>query len=518
MHFTSSRRHEFYSADISNANETFLFVFIRLQVSLYQVYLALKPFGLIIEAYEDFEPDSDYRTANFVIERSNESDKLKPARGFAIDDDMVLVQWQRNKYVKTKRMRVAAISKKPPNSDESTHFHDLNDDCMAELFTYVDVFDLCSLGHVYSRSRELAQKRAESRLESLELKDNNWTPLWKFERMLRMHGATIDNVKVNSTQCSDLLMALISKYCTKLEEYTGRISSNQLAPESIPLVRRVAVLDLYCSGRLDGILSPEGRLQSLAVTAMVDDLPPVRLPELLDIEFRTYKWGNIASVMPFFALNRQMLCLTIHVNMPAFDIEHILRHLRHLRHLQFDPGSSIEQGPTYRQNLVCSNPRAAFSRLTELETLRLFRIDVDMMEDMLQAVIDNDIKLKQLALYHDDESFVYPIDRLCRVKSLEYVWLVNMDVSHLERIAENCLALKRVGFIETRIQLRDVLKFLKRATKVTKAMFDVHSPYIDLNEDILDALTMLQEDRPLNLIVDFVIEDSNQIPVNTYTK
>lgn len=427
-------------------------------LSPYCVYSYCKKFGLIESfAFRERKRHSPTVFASISFIRSPGTDELKPKRLTPIGKGAIALIWKSDDPQKD-CVSNANISMSEASDDI---INTLNDDCLREIFGYLDRFDLCSTGHVCKRFREISTAVAESvHFNSIEHTDENANPLWKWEKYFRMFGTTIRAVDTCSAKLSDIFMVFLSKYCDNIIALDGRIWDKRTMVDLAPLFKSLHKLRLhllYDDGSLHHVFQPNSNLESLDIYARGFKLSPVHLPKLKVLRLRSLiRQHNQSTAIQFFKLNRQIEKLTLS-SKPKINIADLLEHLLDLQELEIES-----------MTLFCKN-FSIFGSFHRLHTLNLKGILNDAIEMILQPIIHNGIQVKRLTLGNKR----HPIEGICKMSSIEYLEIGGVNDAHLARIGANVPNWKEIDLYASNITAKGMLDLVKKSTNLAKASFEM---------------------------------------------
>lgn len=233
-------------------------------MTLYCMYVFCQQFGLI-ESFKipytyHIVPDHAIDIIDITFKRSPRTDQLKPKRSIFLEGHTIILKWDKDDD------KMGHDS----NADESMHDAPLqqssgnivtilmlNDDCLTEIFSYLDRFDLCSTAHVCRRFRTISQKIIKSKpFKSIEITEENDGPLWKWEKYFLMFGDAIQTVNALESESIDIFMVFVLLYCPHITVLNGDVYDKRTLNQLIPLFMRLRELRLPNATTLDGLITP----------------------------------------------------------------------------------------------------------------------------------------------------------------------------------------------------------------------------------------------------------------------
>lgn len=330
---------------------------------------------------------------------------------------------------------------------------------------------------------------------SIEVTKDNEKPLWKWEEYFRKFGSRILTVDISRSECPDIFMVFVSKYCENIIELNGAIHDWRTVNELGPLIERLHKLRIDHAEGLDVLFHSNSNLETIDITADFGSLLPVHLPKLKDFRLRSINWERKSSeTINFFKLNPQIEKLTLDTA-PNFNIGNILEHSLNVHTLKI-----------VAYSLVCYNFRM-FGMFRRLRTLTLKWMDRNVMEKILQPIIDNGIPLTHLTLSNYAD---YPIESIFNIESIEYLKFIGIIDADLGRIGENVTNLKGIKVHFGDITFEGIHNFLTKAEHLTSASFKLDWRN-DFDEVIIDAnvfedIDQLRIDRNIAINIVLIIQ------------
>lgn len=130
----------------------------------------------------------------------------------------------------------------------------LNDDCLMEIFSYVDLRDLQTLAGVCWRFKSICENMY-TRYKSLDLEPYGYMPLREFHLMLHNVGTSLQSLKMSFKPEVEWLV-LLAKYCKSLRSFSFEGYSTRFNVKRIRgIFRNLQRLDLIDCGLSDKCLS-----------------------------------------------------------------------------------------------------------------------------------------------------------------------------------------------------------------------------------------------------------------------
>lgn len=380
----------------------------------------------------------------------------------------------------------------PDSESPQNILNTLNDDCLHEILAKLKWQDLYATADVCHRIRDIAQQVTTKR--TLKIMTKVCKPLWRVERYLRMFGASIRTVHIAvNFDVTNIMLLLLSKYCANVDEITLSYYDGRITNETQSFIQRQRKISILQYARsLDGILRSDSSLESLNLAHAIDSniLPPMHLPRL--VEFRVREFEQIGQ---FLALNQQIEKLTLD-DVRFYDGS--LRHLPNLQELILNTDAKSEMASA-----------SDFGRFSHLHTFEMNTCWWSQICMILRAFIDGGVLLKRLTLLNSIE---YPIDLICKMKSIEYLRMEPVYDEDLVRLTTNCINLNEIDFFDsselTFDGIIDALTRLPRHSCLRKAKLKINMDEIELRngpaeitifEDKIDAIAELRTNRRVDV-------------------
>lgn len=375
-------------------------------------------------------------------------------------------------------------------TDSATTILDLNDDCMREVFEYLDQSNLCAVADVCARFRQNAVQVIRSKFKHLEL--NQYSPMRDYAK-LRNFGAFVSSVHVigcgerkPKTKNLKSIFEYMSLYCTgksiKLKlNYV--VLSAEIALAMRPLLARVHELEFFDCRCEEMILkrlplwSPELHALKFWTCHMPNDKPKMRFdglnqkfPKLQLISLRGAKNVKNSNIGEFLKKNPQLS--EIHVKHCASLTDNIfypiVEYTPNIEKISFLASSWIHRSDSVR----------LFGRLRSLKSL-IFAVDSD---HMFAHMIVREIALAKiplesldLGIYHLYSTPHQGILQLKNLKTLRMRGISDLTAAQLIEICENNKELSDIHLTATDLELTEdiLLKLIRNAKNLRN--FDCHS-------------------------------------------
>lgn len=176
-------------------------------LSQHQIYTAFNEYGSIVS----FGVENCIQRITF--EKSDATDSLKKQRTIRIGNELLIPKWTNDyhfTYLHRINSAIVPDSKSPQNM-----LNVLNDDCLRAIFRKLREFDSCAVGRVCHRFQDVLLSVIPKHIQITEEICN---PLWKLDEYLRTFGECIKTANIITSECSDITVGFLSKYCKNLIE------------------------------------------------------------------------------------------------------------------------------------------------------------------------------------------------------------------------------------------------------------------------------------------------------------
>lgn len=349
------------------------------ELPMYQIYVALKPYGRVAECSADHKA-ADINEIRILIEYSDETEKLKPSHELYIGEETFVLNWINDHDRRAShRFQTSIAPGLVPDQQSPEHIlNALNDDCIREVFLKLDKSDLCKVAYVCKRFQDVLLSALP---KHVEITNENSTPLWQLDSFVRKFGASIKTASITTDQCPDIVIALIAEHCFNLEDLKGSARFNSSKDEVANVFRRLRRLDLHHTGDADFIFQSNAQLESLHIE-QVDHLPPIQFPALRDFAV-SFCGSDESSIPQFFELNHRIEKISLRII--RYELSTVLSYLPNL----------TEFHTTFLD--ADNNDLTTFGQLKRLHTLRIEYVGGDA-RPMFRALVQNGVQLKHLEL------------------------------------------------------------------------------------------------------------------------
>lgn len=295
------------------------------QLTSFDMYTALREFGAIDRVSDDPE------TFTFTMVHTESVKALIPNRVLSV---------QSINFTVTFVCKQAIRRKVQPNS-----IYTLPDDCLREIFKFMDFKDLCHVQMVHRRFYNLAIEIIRKKLRTHEPRYvrkhstdmirtviNTNPPLWHLEKYLRNFGDPIKSIRINNdTHASKIMFGMMARNCRGVERLVCTIFGDTSEWHRSP-----------ASQTLFGSNSHIKRL-TINGNGTNTSLPAWRLPHLRTLIFKNVHIRNDQTTQQFFRSNAHLHELKLHdrTQLPT-DFSLLLRNLRQLRSCELEQESVPE--------------------------------------------------------------------------------------------------------------------------------------------------------------------------------
>lgn len=362
---------------------------------IYEFYKELRRYGAIKDVWGNI---GDF---NFNMIHSDTVNNLKSLKFLSINGISVPIQHEKD---------VSTIKSCQPNV-----FDKLNNDCIYELFDYLNFGDIVELSKISVRLNILASHRLRCRYKDqiptefhtadyTEYHNNDYTCLYAIENDLRQFGDLIKTADVdNYGYSARLQMALITEYCPNVENLVCNVGGSTSSwAEFDPILTKLQMT-----------------LKTLIIVGLTTNisLPRVKLPNLFSLTLQNVRIANDVSTVRFFQLNAQLRVLAFHKNVEI--VNNVLVPITHLHNLK----SFIIHSTMQSVILKCIK---LFNRAEiALEQIGIIGIAYSSMRKGLFNAIGNCKQLKTLTI---DELTVAPI---MRARTINWTKMIQA-ITHFE--------------------------------------------------------------------------------------
>lgn len=415
-----------------------------------------------------------------------------------------------------------------------TVISDLNDDCLLEVFQYLDVIDLCAAADACHRFRQNAQAHfasPKSKNDVLHIVDSDQLilrarnensldrnqvmlkgkydrrPNQKLQRisiLLRNFGISLKSIHVygrklkyvSESNYDEEILGLISRYCTLNELRLNRCSITGGSEFGWQHLKKLSFHNCICSSffvRTLSFRSPELRELHFSYNlehpnrdgkeCEVSNTLYQSFPKLELISFKGRSNVKNIDIDEFLKLNPQLRKIGfVHCqNIDGSIFQSIAKYVPDIEAIQMDRFSKMDNN-----NVKC------VGKLESLTTLKLCSYSVDnaFMQNVLNEIHAGDIPLQQLHVLGSGHRKFRNVDQLINVisklKRLKTLWLLGMPGLQISHIFGLCQQLEELSEInlqrnEVMMSANDLIIITKYAQKLQllqyfedKQVFDAH--------------------------------------------
>lgn len=357
------------------------------------------------------------------------------------------------------RTKFSSLEAAPPHQSPDNIVNCLCDDLLREIFRHIpNTIGLLDIAKVCTRFNSVAFEVFRARTKGVldiakELRCG--TPLSLAEDYFQTFGTMITSIRSNDCYDKSVVFALASENCpnvTKIEWTTFR--------------ERCTYSTLH--------------------------LPPISLPNLIEITTSFDELTDSPSTKTFFQLNPQLEKLWMLNWRLSFGIDTILRYLPNLQLLALSSSTQNHQW----SNVAC------FGKLRSLDTLLFDSFCVEHMKRILGALRDGNVELKRLKVVRTQSYDDYDglTDFLCGYKSIAYLQVNHINDRHLLCMARS---MPLIGFqtFSSRVTINGIRHALEQATHLKKATFYLGIPVGGVDMEDLKTINTLHETRGIELTV-----------------
>lgn len=388
------------------------------QVSLYEVYTALRLYGAIIGL-------ADEHSFTFELVDTQRTHHLKAMHTFRCAGYDIPVYWRRPYDAAATIDRPLAPPPQPteqrpkvPQRQSPMHIlNALNDDCLLESFKYVTAIkDFCAIAQTCVRFNDVIRRSFRSRCHKYTLVFRSAEmPLRVCEQFLRNFGEFIGAVRVLDTTLvsayEDIVIGLIAYHCRAIQ----RLSCRRLQPISLA-IRRYFTFHNRSDVPMADVLAaaPFGQLRVLDYTGprlQTDTVPYLRLPGLTELRLHRQRLVDEAAVGAFFAAHTQLKCLLLEQVVADFHISAILKWLPNLEELTVTQSDWLSNGGDDDDDDI---DYGCAGRLTRMRT---FSGDGECVLPILRAMCRGGVRLQHLSL--QTSHFPACVDSMASIKRLD---------------------------------------------------------------------------------------------------
>lgn len=396
------------------------------------------------------------------------------------------VKFRFEKFTSTIKMDAA-----PPPSGSKTNISDLDDECLREVFEYLDPDHLTAIADVCARFRQNAVATARSKVKKIELDKNS---LKREFSKLRNFGASIEFVEVdgdcywyaNQVNYQKRVIELLTQYCVGeavVLQFSNFDLNDGIVNRMRPLLVRVRQIELFnCQ---------PGKL-------FLENLP-FWAPELRILSYESCKGSN-GEEMRFESLHRKFpkmeaMRFSCADNLKNSDIEEFLKKNPQLKGLgaytcrRIDDGifrSIVKHVPKIEEiwfmakNLSSTNGAKNFRQLHELKSLTIGACGAQYLLSVLQEIVLGNNSLEYLKLVHFNFPYDYQsqqlIEVISKMQKLKELHFTDVKDMTSKRIINMCKPLKELSVVrllgfDLKMTKDDLLAFIQNAEKLQEMWY-----------------------------------------------
>lgn len=391
---------------------------------------------------------------------------------------------------------------------------DLNDDCLREVFEFLDENALSAVADVCVRFRQNAIDMARLKVKHLELKQP--TSVYDYSK-LRNFGAFITSIhmigsahKKPMTKRQKRIAQHVSRYCVgksiKLKLNNVALSS-EVALAMRPLLTNTQLLEFFDCHQEDVILkhlatwSPELReLKYWTCNSEEEKRTSFNglhhhFPKMESISLRGTKGVENRDFVEFLKKNPQLKQVNVsHCNKLTANIYRSMAEFTPtIEQIDFKSGSG-----TNRNNVE------PFGRLQNLKSLTLV-VDGNHAELAIRKIAASNIPLESLDVsrfdaFYNTKVLFDEISKLKKLQTLRLRRVSDLDASHFIRMFEQLEELTDVHLcvIDLTMEARDLLRMVRSATKLQR--FECYNLDVEgritIDAHTFQSLLQIVEERP----------------------
>lgn len=430
--------------------------------------------------------------------------------------------WYQPGY-KQRRMR-------PAHDAPSNILNALNDQCIYEIFKFLEFSDLVNVAEVCVRFNEQAKKTfATSKHKRIILYSGDL----KVNKIMNTFGANmqslwIQSTTLNSTHDNSVLRSILKYRSDKLKEL--RLEYFRIDREISnfgPILSQLETFELLYSTvntNLSQSITDCDKLKLLRFECCPlmhnDSFIARKFSNLKEAHLWTSDF-NIEFIREFIVSNSTIVRLSIN---QFFDNSHVINligeHMTHLQELEYvDNTIDWTPAPVDIQDVNrFRNELLGIGRLLHLKTLKLV-LNQSPVGPLLAALVENNISIKHLKMGRVliDDAAIKSLMQMKELKILEFIDVRDtLTRYHLIDMVKFLLNLQELHLINTSdiIDINVIKTILKHATHLSllKLKF-CGNLSIDIN-DFSEILLIIEQRVMTRVIIEIEIEQNERININ----
>lgn len=486
------------------------------QVSLYEVYIALRKFGPVIQC-------TGRRKYYFELTETEQTEWLHRQTILKCGaKDIPVHSRQRASF---RRQRLSQVTSTTSNHYDSNALNNhqqqmflpvvqktsildaLNDDCLREIFekSVLDTNDLYALARTCNQFASVTGISFRRRYRGewpLMMYANEW-PFHRCEVLFRQFGHCITSLKLFEPEVSggyeEIVLGMIGYHCRTIES----LHCHQLKPihQAIEHYKR-----RRCHGATDG-QAPFGQLKRLVYDGKLrpgKSIPNMQLPSLENFQLR---YVDSLDTVGFFATNRQLKHLTLSSTSVRVHLDEMMAHLIELEELTIDGCMWI----TDDDDQIHYEDYISFGRLKGLKAFSFIYTNLDV-QAILLALCNGQVRLERFKLA--GEMFPATITRMPFIKHFDYQFF-GMVTQPLVDYLLGRSELESLRLSLNYIEFSTIYDVLRHAKKLKVAEFQfrvelVSSAFILEQQWMIEAIDRFVKSQDIQLLVEVQVERSMQ--------
>lgn len=406
---------------------------------------------------------------------------------------------------------------------------ELNDDCLREIFDYLNVLDLASVAEVCPRFEALARARFSIKHKTFDFHEfskvrRTELRIHQLESFLQHFGPLIVNLRVSyieiQTISNNSVLEMILKYCSggldtlNLENFELK---GQFLKKMRPLFVRLQKLHLRGCEFTTPFIRILGHCTALKKLKFSDysecsdcRLFTFNLPKLETISFKNFDGFSLNQLVKFIERNPQLKKVSIvHCETIGSGIlPVIVRGIPLVEKISFKE-CMYDSGPAFRKNVM---------HLKQLSSLKKLKIDCsdNPVYSVFNEMATANVPLEYLEMSHcfANRQLVNSISNMKTLKTLSLFQIDTMVASHLQEMCENLPELTRLVVDKCADFSTDaLLKLVRKAKKLQEV--NLVRTTAEINDDSFRSLLKIIENRtdshPLKITVPFSFDSPNRL-------
>lgn len=406
----------------------------------------------------------------------------------------------------------------------------LNDDCLREIFDYLNVLDLASVAEVSPRFEALARERFSIKHKTFDFHEfskvrRTELRVHQLESFLQHFGPLIVNLRVSFIEVQTIgnnsVLEMISKYCSSGGLETLKLENFELKGKFLQKMRSffARLQKLYLRGceftspfiRVLGQCTVLKKLKFSDYSECTDTrLFTFNLPRLETISFKNFDGFSLNQLVKFIERNPQLKKISInHCEAIGSGIlPVIVRRIPLVEKISFKE-CMYDSGPAFKKNAM---------HLKQLSSLKKLKIDCadNPVNSVFSEMATANVPLEYLEISHclANRQLVNSISNMKTLKTLILFQIDTMVASHLQEMCENLPELTRLVVDKCADFSTDALLKLARKAKKLQEINLVRT-FAEINDESFRALLKIIEKRteshPLKITVPFSLDSPNRL-------